>query len=471
MLIFKEVIDFKVNSRDLTLFIILAIIGGLFFNYMDYNYAMLPFFVYSARNVNTTTIVKISYRISLVLLIFIIVSSYLGWITNYITYDGGREREYVGFRYSLFGPAILCNIIFLKVYLEKDNIKWRTLMFLIIGNYALYEFTDSRLTFGLGMLLLILTILIKLFSKFKRVLMNKILIGSYVVSGLLSLYFTIGYNHLSEWHSNINEFLGGRLSLGYSTLKYYGYGLLGKRITLVGNGLDVDGYITTETYDYVEGRPCAPKGEKFEEAVADWKTLVSDPDAEYDKVITIDVSELAPMVTWGTNPEMGVEFDQPFPEIKDFNDERAYEYMDVKPGEYAKDIDLGYVFIGSCTNARLSDLELAAKFVKGKHIAPTLTAIVVPGSRPVKKEAERLGLDKIFLDAGFEWRDPGCSMCLGMNPDHVPEGVHCASTSNRNFEGRQGYGARTHLCSPAMAAAAAIAGKFVDVRYMPEVQA
>ncbi|WP_274460073.1 hypothetical protein [Gemella haemolysans] len=252
MLIFKEVIDFKVNSRDLTLFIILAIIGGLFFNYMGYNYAMLPFFVYSARNVNTTTIVKISYRISLVLLIFIIVSSYLGWITNYITYDGGRKREYVGFRYSLFGPAILCNIIFLKVYLEKDNIKWRTLMFLIIGNYALYEFTDSRLTFGLGMLLLILTILIKLFSKFKRVLMNKILIGSYVVSGLLSLYFTIGYNHLSEWHSNINEFLGGRLSLGYSTLKYYGYGLLGKRITLVGNGLDVDGYITTETYDYVD---------------------------------------------------------------------------------------------------------------------------------------------------------------------------------------------------------------------------
>ena len=252
MLIFKEVIDFKVNSRDLMLFIILAIIGGLFFNYMGYNYAMLPFFVYSARNVNTTTIVKISYRISLVLLIFIIVSSYLGWITNYITYDGGREREYVGFRYSLFGPAILCNIIFLKVYLEKDNIKWRTLMFLIIGNYALYEFTDSRLTFGLGMILLILTILIKLFSKFKRVLMNKILIGSYVVSGLLSLYFTIGYNHLSEWHSNINEFLGGRLSLGYSTLKYYGYGLLGKRITLVGNGLDVDGYITTETYDYVD---------------------------------------------------------------------------------------------------------------------------------------------------------------------------------------------------------------------------
>ena len=252
MLIFKEVIDFKVNSRDLILFIILAVISGLFYIYMGSNYAVLPVFIYSARNVNTTTIVKISYRISLVLLIFIIVSSYLGWITNYITYDGGREREYVGFRYSLFGPAILCNIIFLKVYLEKDNIKWRTLIFLIIGNYVLYEFTDSRLTFGLGMILLILTILIKMFSKFKIVLMNKILIVSYVVSGLLSLYFTIGYNHLSEWQSNINEFLGGRLSLGYSTLKYYGYGIFGKKITLVGNGLDVDGYITTETYDYVD---------------------------------------------------------------------------------------------------------------------------------------------------------------------------------------------------------------------------
>ena len=252
ILIFKEAIDFKVNFRDLTLFIILAIVGGLFYNYMGYHYAILPFFVYSARNVNITTIVKISYRISLALLVFIIVSSYLGWITNYITYDGGREREYVGFRYSLFGPAILCNIIFLKVYLEKDNIKWRTLMFLIIVNYALYEFTDSRLTFGLGMILLILTILIKMFSKFKRILMNKIIIGSYVLSGMLSLYFTIGYNHLSEWQSNINEFLGGRLSLGYSTLEYYGYGLFGKKITLVGNGLDIDGYITTETYDYID---------------------------------------------------------------------------------------------------------------------------------------------------------------------------------------------------------------------------
>lgn len=221
-----------------------------------------------------------------------------------------------------------------------------------------------------------------------------------------------------------------------------------------------------KTYAYVKGREFAPKD--FEAAVADWETLPSDEDATYDKTITIDVSKLAPMVTWGTNPEMGIEFTEAFPEIKDFNDERAYHYMDLKPGQKPEDIDLGYVFIGSCTNARLSDLELAAKFVKGKKISDKLTAIVVPGSRPVKHAAEAMGLDKVFTDAGFEWREPGCSMCLGMNPDHVPEGVHCASTSNRNFEGRQGKGARTHLCSPAMAAAAAIAGKFVDVRELVE---
>ncbi|MGT2749741.1 3-isopropylmalate dehydratase large subunit [Streptococcus orisasini] len=224
------------------------------------------------------------------------------------------------------------------------------------------------------------------------------------------------------------------------------------------------------TFDYVKGRPEAPQGEDFEAAVADWKTLVSDPDAEYDKIIEIDVSDLAPMVTWGTNPSMGVAYDKPFPEIRDMNDERAYNYMDLKPGEKVEDIEIGYVFLGSCTNARLSDLKVAAAFVKGKHIAPNLTAIVVPGSRPVKRAAEALGLDKIFMDAGFEWRDPGCSMCLGMNPDKVPPGVHAASTSNRNFEDRQGVGARTHLCSPAMAAAAAIAGHFVDVRQLPEAQ-
>ena len=162
--------------------------------------------------------------------------------------------------------------------------------------------------------------------------------------------------------------------------------------------------------------------------------------------------------------------DEEAAEVRDMNDERAYHYMGLRPGQKAEDINLGYIFIGSCTNARLSDLQLAARIVKGKKISPNLTAIVVPGSRPVKRAAEKIGLDKIFKDAGFEWREPGCSMCLGMNPDKVPDGVHCASTSNRNFEDRQGFGAKTHLCSPAMAAAAAIAGHFVDVRRMPEVQ-
>lgn len=219
-----------------------------------------------------------------------------------------------------------------------------------------------------------------------------------------------------------------------------------------------------KTFDYVRGRENAPAD--FDAAVADWKTLVSDPDTVYDKVIDVDVSDLAPMVTWGTNPAMAVAFGEAFPDIRDMNDERAYGYMELSPGQTIDQVELGYIFIGSCTNARLSDLELAAKIVKGKKIAPNLTAIVVPGSRPVKRAAEALGLDQIFLDAGFEWRDPGCSMCLGMNPDKVPDGVHCASTSNRNFEDRQGFGAKTHLCSPAMAAAASIHGRFVDVREM-----
>ncbi|MFS1663965.1 3-isopropylmalate dehydratase large subunit [Streptococcus sp. zg-JUN1979] len=219
-----------------------------------------------------------------------------------------------------------------------------------------------------------------------------------------------------------------------------------------------------KTYDYLSQTKHRPSD--FSAALKDWQTLVSDSDATYDKVIECDVSQLAPMVTWGTNPAMGVGYDQPFPEIQDMNDERAYAYMQLKPGQKIGDIKLGYIFLGSCTNARLSDLKVAARFVKGKKIAKGMTAIVVPGSRPVKHAAERLGLDKIFTDAGFEWRDPGCSMCLGMNPDKVPEGIHAASTSNRNFEDRQGVGARTHLCSPAMAAAAAIAGRFVDVRQL-----
>ncbi|GEP84635.1 isopropylmalate isomerase large subunit [Staphylococcus piscifermentans] len=215
------------------------------------------------------------------------------------------------------------------------------------------------------------------------------------------------------------------------------------------------------TFEYVKDRPYA---DLTPEKLEYWKTLYSDEDAQFDRVIKLDVTNLEPQVTWGTSPEMGVSFNTPFPTIENINDERAYQYMGLKPGEKAEDIELGYVFLGSCTNARLSDLVEASKFVEGRHVHPNITAIVVPGSRSVKHQAESLGLDKIFKEAGFQWREPGCSMCLGMNPDQVPAGVHCASTSNRNFEGRQGKGARTHLVSPAMAAAAAIEGRFVDVR-------
>ncbi|MGO4060837.1 3-isopropylmalate dehydratase large subunit [Staphylococcus pseudintermedius] len=219
------------------------------------------------------------------------------------------------------------------------------------------------------------------------------------------------------------------------------------------------------TFAYLEGRRYT---QNIEDKLDDWRKLYSDDDAQFDKTIELDVSTLEPQVTWGTSPEMGVSFSTPFPEIQNVNDERAYQYMGLKPGQLATDIPLGYVFLGSCTNARISDLVEASHIVKGNQVHENITAIVVPGSRQVKKEAEAMGLDTIFKDAGFEWREPGCSMCLGMNPDQVPAGVHCASTSNRNFEGRQGKGARTHLVSPAMAAAAAIHGRFVDVRKVVE---
>lgn len=219
------------------------------------------------------------------------------------------------------------------------------------------------------------------------------------------------------------------------------------------------------TFAYLEGRRYA---QNIEDKLDDWRKLYSDDDAQFDKIIELDVSTLEPQVTWGTSPEMGVSFSTPFPEIQNVNDERAYQYMGLKPGQLATDIPLGYVFLGSCTNARISDLVEASHIVKGNQVHENITAIVVPGSRQVKKEAEAMGLDTIFKDAGFEWREPGCSMCLGMNPDQVPAGVHCASTSNRNFEGRQGKGARTHLVSPAMASAAAIHGRFVDVRKVVE---
>ncbi|MGO3608827.1 MAG: 3-isopropylmalate dehydratase large subunit [Enterococcus sp.] len=217
-----------------------------------------------------------------------------------------------------------------------------------------------------------------------------------------------------------------------------------------------------KTFEYVADRQYAPKN--MTAAIEDWKQLYTDEDAQYDKVLTLEVGELVPFVTWGTNPEMGVPFDGTFPAITSPDIQQAYDYMGLKPGQTPADIPIGYVFIGSCTNGRLSDLQEAAKIVAGKKVNDQVTAIVVPGSRPVRKAAEEIGLDKIFKAAGFEWREPGCSMCLGMNPDRVPAGVHCASTSNRNFQGRQGKDARTHLCSPAMAALAAINGNFVDSR-------
>ncbi|MBE0507296.1 MAG: 3-isopropylmalate dehydratase large subunit [Marinospirillum sp.] len=226
------------------------------------------------------------------------------------------------------------------------------------------------------------------------------------------------------------------------------------------------------TLDYVKGRPFAPKGEQWEQAVAYWKTLHSDVDAVFDKVVTLDAASIAPQVSWGTSPEMVVAVNGRVPDPASAGDENlrkswesALKYMGLKPNQAITDIQLDRVFIGSCTNSRIEDLRAAAEVAKGRKVAASLKqALVVPGSGLVKQQAEEEGLDKIFIEAGFEWREPGCSMCLAMNADKLGQGEHCASTSNRNFEGRQGYGGRTHLVSPAMAAAAAIAGHFVDVR-------
>lgn len=217
-----------------------------------------------------------------------------------------------------------------------------------------------------------------------------------------------------------------------------------------------------KTYDYLEGRPKAP--ENYESAVEYWETLYTDENASYDKYIEIDVTDLEPYVTWGTTPGMGVSFSEAFPEIRDHNDEAAYKYMDLKPGMKASDIPVTNIFLGSCTNARLEDLVEGAKYIKGRKVADDFHAIVVPGSRTVKLQAEELGIAQLYIDAGFEWREPGCSACISMNGDVVPPGVHCASTTNRNFEGRQGPNSRTHLCSPAMAVLAAIKGRFYDTR-------
>ena len=226
------------------------------------------------------------------------------------------------------------------------------------------------------------------------------------------------------------------------------------------------------TLNYIKGRPFAPSAELWEQAVESWRGLVSDADATFDEVVVLNAIEIEPQVTWGTSPEMVAPITGYVPdpaqeadETKRGNIKQALEYMGLQGGTAIKDIKLDCIFIGSCTNSRIEDLRAAADVVKGKKVAASVEiAMVVPGSGLVKKQAEAEGLDRIFIEAGLEWREPGCSMCLAMNADQLGDGKHCASTSNRNFEGRQGFGGRTHLVSPVMAAAAAIAGRFVDIR-------
>ncbi len=226
-----------------------------------------------------------------------------------------------------------------------------------------------------------------------------------------------------------------------------------------------------KTFDYVQGLPLAPQGDMFDRAVATWKQLPSDPGATFDTAVDLRAEDILPQVTWGTNPGMVTNItskvpdpkDMPTPETQEAT-ERALAYMDIKAGTPITDITIDKVFIGSCTNSRIEDLRAAAACIKGKKVASTVQALVVPGSGLIKKQAEEEGLDQIFTAAGFEWREAGCSMCLAMNADVLQPGERCASTSNRNFEGRQGKGSRTHLVSPTMAAAAAVAGHFVDIR-------
>ncbi|MCF5902798.1 MULTISPECIES: 3-isopropylmalate dehydratase large subunit [Aeromonas] len=225
------------------------------------------------------------------------------------------------------------------------------------------------------------------------------------------------------------------------------------------------------TIDYIRGKEFAPKGEALEQAIAYWQSLKSDADAKFDAEVVLDAADIAPQVTWGTNPGQVIAVNDPIPAPESFSDlmeqqsaRKALAYMDLQPGQKLSDVAIDKVFIGSCTNSRIEDLRAAAAIARGRKVAAGVQALVVPGSEQVKAQAEAEGLDKIFIEAGFEWRLPGCSMCLAMNNDRLQPGERCASTSNRNFEGRQGRAGRTHLVSPAMAAAAAVTGRFADIR-------
>lgn len=252
LLILKEFLGARFTSRDGVLALVLIVVTGYFYMYFGLTQTLLPIFIYSARNMEVNKILRISYVVSLVMLVFIILSSYLGIIQNYIYYSALRERQYLGFRYALYPSSILCNIIFLKVYLEKENISWLSLICLLAANYVLFQYTDSRLTFILGVALIVFSAIMKKSQKFREILLNRTFIWSFLVLALLSIYATINYDYLSDWQSDLNEALGGRLSLGNSTLKFYGYGLFGKTLSLSGNGLDENGMLNTSTYDYVD---------------------------------------------------------------------------------------------------------------------------------------------------------------------------------------------------------------------------
>jgi 3-isopropylmalate/(R)-2-methylmalate dehydratase large subunit len=230
--------------------------------------------------------------------------------------------------------------------------------------------------------------------------------------------------------------------------------------------------------DYLHGRPRVPQGTLWDHAVAAWRTLRSDDGAQFDRSVTLDASTIAPMVTWGTSPDQGATIDTSVPDpareadpIRKRGAVRALEYMDLQPGQQLDGLAISHAFIGSCTNGRIEDLRAAAEVLRGRHVAPGVRAMVVPGSTAVRAQAEAEGIAEVFRAAGFEWRQAGCSMCVAMNDDHLGPGDRCASSTNRNFEGRQGPGARTHLMSPAMVAAAAVTGALTDVRRLLPAQA
>ena len=309
-----------------------------------------------------------------------------------------------------------------------------------------------------------------LLKKFKTMLVNvNGILGKHITAKDIALYI-IGQIGTAGGTGFAIEFSGstiknlsmeGRMTLCNMAIE------AGSRAGLVG--------VDEKTIDYLQGRPFSPQGENWKKAIHDWKGLVSDPDAVFDKIINISASSIEPQVTWGTSPEMVCNINDKIPDPaqeKKLSNQKGYQsaldYMGLKKGTSIKDIKLDKIFIGSCTNSRIEDLRRAAEIVKSKKVATNIKqALVVPGSGLVKKQAEKEGLDKIFIEAGFEWREPGCSMCLAMNADRLEPQERCASTSNRNFEGRQGQGGRTHLVSPEMAAAAAVNGKFVDIREMP----